>query len=120
MNPEIKAKWIAALRSGEFTQGSGALRRADTDRFCCLGVLCELYRRDTGQGEWTKFSSRFPCVNEKMVFLGALNVLPPAVSHWAGLYGDNNPVVSGVCLAQRNDDIGESFAEIADIIDAAL
>lgn len=41
MNPEIKAEWIAALRSGDYTQGAFVLRSAK-DEYCCLGVLCEL------------------------------------------------------------------------------
>lgn len=41
MAPELKAKWIAALRSGEYRQGRHALRKADGS-YCCLGVLCEV------------------------------------------------------------------------------
>jgi hypothetical protein len=40
MNPVAKELWLAALRSGEYTQGRGQLRIDDT--FCCLGVLCEV------------------------------------------------------------------------------
>lgn len=46
MNPAIKAQWVAALRSGEYVQGTGKLRKRtgynETDQFCCLGVLCDL------------------------------------------------------------------------------
>lgn len=38
MPKELKAKWVAALRSGEYKQGIGAMRSAD-DGYCCLGVL---------------------------------------------------------------------------------
>lgn len=61
IDPEFKAKWVAALRSGDYIQGTGGLRfvprsivddmdaasdirgpsRAD-GRFCCLGVACDL------------------------------------------------------------------------------
>lgn len=37
--------WIAALRSGEYKKGEGALKTQVDDRkpeFCCLGVLCEV------------------------------------------------------------------------------
>jgi hypothetical protein len=44
MNPEVKARWVAALRSGEYKQGKGALRL--NNKFCCLGVLCDLYGDD--------------------------------------------------------------------------
>lgn len=39
---EIKAKWVAALRSGEFKQGKHYLHKGET--FCCLGVLCEILK----------------------------------------------------------------------------
>lgn len=45
MTPELKAKWIAALRSGEYQQGRGRLR-TDDNRFCCLGVLCAVTGRE--------------------------------------------------------------------------
>ena len=41
MNKELKAKWTAALRSGEYHQGKDQLRTT-LDRFCCLGVLCNI------------------------------------------------------------------------------
>ena len=39
-----KKKWLAALRSGEYKQGRGVLRRRrrGVDRYCCLGVLADL------------------------------------------------------------------------------
>ena len=45
MNPLIKAKWVSALRSGEFKQGTMQLRTLD-DKYCCLGVLCALAVRE--------------------------------------------------------------------------
>jgi hypothetical protein len=38
MDAELKAKWIAALRGGEFKQTTGWLK--DERGYCCLGVLC--------------------------------------------------------------------------------
>jgi hypothetical protein len=40
MDAELKKRWVAALRSGEFKQGRGLLR--DGDQYCCLGVLCSV------------------------------------------------------------------------------
>lgn len=36
--------WVKALRSGEYKQGYGYLhyKRGGKDKFCCLGVLCDL------------------------------------------------------------------------------
>lgn len=43
MDEEVKSKWLAALRSGEYKQGRGGLY-ADVEggRYCCLGVLCDV------------------------------------------------------------------------------
>ena len=41
MNPELKEKWLKALRSGEYMQGIGALRDVN-DQYCCLGVLADV------------------------------------------------------------------------------
>lgn len=41
MDPEIKVKWLEALRSDRFRQGSGFLKDCDGDN-CCLGVLAEI------------------------------------------------------------------------------
>jgi hypothetical protein len=40
----LQRKWIKALRSGKFTQGTGSLREEQPDGvdYCCLGVLCEV------------------------------------------------------------------------------
>jgi hypothetical protein len=44
MNPEWKEKWVEALESGEYEQGQGCLN--GSGKFCCLGVLCDLYDAD--------------------------------------------------------------------------
>ena len=44
LTPELKARWIAALRSGEYTQGRCALNPAP-GYYCCLGVLCMVLGR---------------------------------------------------------------------------
>lgn len=41
MNAELKAKWVAALRSGEYRQGQGVLKTSKGE-YCCLGVLCDI------------------------------------------------------------------------------
>jgi hypothetical protein len=54
MNEQVKAEWVAALRSGKYEQGSGVLRTriADgPDKFCCIGVLLDCQIHATG-GHW--------------------------------------------------------------------
>lgn len=49
MNPDLKARWLAALRSGDYKQGPYRLE-TDDGRFCCLGVLCKVLGVDTFKG----------------------------------------------------------------------
>lgn len=42
MEPKLKAKWVEALRSGNYTQGKFMLHNQAENTFCCLGVLCEV------------------------------------------------------------------------------
>ena len=51
MDPELKARWVAALRSGRYKQGIGALcyvGNSGERRFCCLGVLADI----AVEGDW--------------------------------------------------------------------
>lgn len=116
MNADVKELWINALRSGEYEQGEGALRvRLDDGSygFCCLGVLCDIYREETGEGEWSLDRS----------FLGESEYLPTKVRLWAGLR-DSNPVIKesddfNSELADINDN-GVDFETIADYIEKQL
>lgn len=127
MNPTVKAKWTAALRSGEFKQGKQVLcsfsHAEGTQNYCCLGVLCELHRRETGEGDWA--GSRYkPSWGDDSAAL-----LPIAVAAWAGLVNgdgpDNDPFLESE-LGQRytatnwNDNHSARFPYIADLIDRSL
>lgn len=50
MTAEIKQKWIEALRSGNYKQGTGYLKATD-GTWCCLGVLCDVLGRDVPAGD---------------------------------------------------------------------
>jgi hypothetical protein len=50
---EVKVKWLAALRSGEFKQGRCAMYSQLHDNYCCLGVaavVCGIYKKDLDLG----------------------------------------------------------------------
>lgn len=49
LNPELKAKWLDALRSGKYQQGRQCLR-SDEGCYCCLGVLADLI----DQMQWSR------------------------------------------------------------------
>jgi hypothetical protein len=44
MNAEIKQKWVAALRSGNYKQTKVCLH--NKEGYCCLGVLCDVINPD--------------------------------------------------------------------------
>lgn len=131
MNPEIRAQWTAALRSGEYQQTTGALRNGEG--FCCMGVLCDIAVKQeiidepdkTGDGP----------VHVWYSYDGAADVLPESVAVWAGLTASDNrnPSVAyrddmqnprwarrgWVSLGELNDN-GATFSQIADLVDANL
>ena len=41
MKPELKKRWVKALRSKKYKQGQEYLRSCD-NAYCCLGVLCDI------------------------------------------------------------------------------
>jgi hypothetical protein len=51
MDKELKAKWVAALRSGKYQQARGTLNNCGGG-YCCLGVLLGVW----GRGEWNSES----------------------------------------------------------------
>lgn len=106
MNPEIKQRWIEALP--HYKQTTGALRRED--RFCCLGVLCDLHSKETGTPWGEDWIGSNYGVNKNH------STLPSEVVEWSGL-SEPNPVIPGVdrSLAELNDS-GQTFAEIASLI----
>lgn len=120
MKAEVKQAWLEALRSGEYKQGQDWLR--DGDQFCCLGVLCDLYiRAHAADSEW-----RLRRVGPLFSVEGEVKLPPESVIDWAGLV-ERDPYVrieggpvEGCALAYLNDDLGMTFAEIADIIEHAL
>lgn len=122
MNQEVKEKWLAALRSGEYKQAGGRLRNAN-NQFCCLGVLCDLYHKETGLGEWGRdaYSGNIGFKGRSRVIATGLPTLD--VCEWAGL-NQNNPIITGTgdpdeTLSKLNDK-GWSFSDIAGLIEAQL
>lgn len=116
MNQDVKPLWLEALRSGEYKQGRDVLHR--DSKFCCLGVLCDVYRKEHEDTQWehTGYSSG------EYEFLREKDVLPFDVMMWAGFSADDHDVyvpVIGHTLSNLNDS-GKSFAEIADIIERYL
>lgn len=114
MNERVKKLWIEALRSGEYQQAIGRLRI--DDRFCCLGVLCDLHAKETG-GMWLP-DPALP-EDQYFVYASADSVLPGAVREWAGLNSQSPQVAGSSSLAYYND-TGRDFSFIAEQIEKHL
>ena len=118
MNSRVKEKWVATLRSGEYNQGTRALRN-NSNQFCCLGVLCDLYDKEQNFNSWQ-------LVPDNHYEFGEEPELPPfrVWSSWAGM-AEQNPVIqfpdtdSPQSLAELNDQ-GYTFEEIANLIEMCL
>ena len=113
MNPEIKQKWIDALAT--YKQGKMRLRNQN-DEFCCLGVLCDIYSKETGV-EW-KLSDDY--IKGSMEIERCVSYLPIEVEKWAGL-DSHNPMVKieslgTFSLIWVNDSFNYTFPQIAELI----
>jgi hypothetical protein len=127
MNPEIKQKWVDALLSGKYDQGSEKLR--SEQGYCCLGVLCDLYAQEQNQ-EW-EFRGAFEEENTQPTdywyFDGEGEFLPESVREWAGLSLANPQVRIEVTEEYEDDwvyndeianlnDTGYTFEELSKLI----
>lgn len=113
MKKDIMGKWVAALRSGEFNQARGRLR-TDTG-FCCLGVLCEIFRRENPHlAQWNE-QLRFEINTSNVKKKIHDDKLPDVVISWAHM-NTASGTLGSTSLGMRNDD-GVNFEDIADIIE---
>lgn len=120
MNPEVKAQWVAALRSGQYRQAKESLRK--NGNHCCLGVLCDLFAKGGGKSTWRKQDLNQVADGRAAITCDPDGELPGmAVCIWSSLDPDVHVDIGGDIkkLWQHNDD-GATFAEIADAIEAQL
>lgn len=125
IDPEFKAKWLEALRSGNYEQVGGALRKYKGPElnpvgFCCLGVACDIIDPNqwamTGVDEWLTDTDS--------------NNWDEFIPTWNNIDGETTALpflsqVTGAKLANMNDGTGAegrkySFDEIADWIEINL
>lgn len=128
MKNKIKDMWIDNLINGNYEQGKDCLK--DEDKYCCLGVLCDLYIKEHNLS-WNSD----PIKNRKYSIFNCVSTLPVEVADWAGISRENNlsPFMEGVdpkvsinlediTLAELNDkgDENSTFENIAKIIQEQL
>jgi hypothetical protein len=113
MDKDVKKLWIDALRSGKYQQGKFALNYQD--RFCCLGVLCDLYdQQRCGDTLWYQQENGVKGIG------GSLHHLPVPVREWAEIESYDPPVIYNgrtMVISDLNDHEKLSFEELANIIE---
>jgi len=122
MKPKIKEKWIKALRSGDYLQGNGALKRIlnEVTTHCCLGVLCDLHSKEIGE-KWVYDPLEPSCHLGAHMYYTRMGVLPDEVLDWAGLKNwDSNVAIDRNNLVDLNDDEEYTFEQIAEVIEGKL
>jgi hypothetical protein len=140
MDQTIKNKWISSLRSGKYKQARGFLRDEE-NKFCCLGVLCQMYIEETGKAEWKfnddKKADAMSFYQVKFLddnWVQETQLLPPQVMQWAGLKSadptflsekqaalrDTEHLIEGPMELSDANDSGESFIDIADRLEFGL
>jgi hypothetical protein len=102
MNEPMK-KWVSALRSGNYHQTRGRLKRGD--EFCCLGVACDVLKEAVG-GVWEPGGTfRFDTIREG-------GTLPIQLANLLELPN------GAVCeLIRMNDTYAKNFNQIADYLE---
>jgi len=116
---KIRRQWVRALRSGKYKQGRRYLRKeiSGEDRFCCLGVLCELAVKAKVIPEPNKVGSGY-----RYKYEGEAHTLPLRIQKWAGLTDEvgsfKNKKNGFTSLVFKNDSYKFDFQQIADIIES--
>jgi len=134
MKPQVKEAWVTALESEEFAQGSYRLQ-SQSKEFCCLGVLCEIYRRHHPEtSRWVPTvgnDMRFEVLNfpgvDGYAHQGDSGLPPDAVKDWAELDFKQKLTIAGQTggFVLHNDGAGtdiqkKTFKQIAAAIKEQL
>lgn len=93
MKPEVAQLWVNALRSGDYREGNTPPARQSlkrhiwlgdgTEYYDPLGVLCDVYMWETGDGSWARPTGqvhyKFATWEDESTY-----ALPKDVQEWAG------------------------------------
>jgi hypothetical protein len=132
MKKDIATKWISALRSGQYKQGTGYLN--SNVGMCCLGVLCDLY----DPNKWgksapaiTMHASTKDGLKDCKDYSTEAAYPPLKVREWAGLKSRTGELPGTIAIVDKDDvevlhhittlaqanDFGQPFSVIADLIE---
>lgn len=134
---EFKPKFLAALRSGEYSQDKGRLRTVNG--FCCLGVACDVLLKEEPEKFKVGWSGELNDTGE-FLFEGVGDLIPSSVKiddipqNIIKFYGNcwqfkilNAPIsevedsleefCASYVLSMLNDEIELDFNQIADLVE---
>lgn len=113
---ENRTKWVAALRSGNYSQTSHVLCDG-RGGYCCLGVLCDIYEEETGETLPKEESGRYKVSEETLLDF-------PQIQEWVGLKGTQGEFATRAdinfrLLTTLNDEWDDwDFNKLADFIES--
>lgn len=112
MNKTLKKKWLRALRSGRYKQGTANLKVKKDGKleYCCLGVLCAAAREPMTAMRSTETLIRYVTSKDNLGSTFSTRLLKKF-----GLTIEQHNELTGM-----NDLQGKSFDEIADYIEDNL
>jgi len=133
MNPVIRKSWADACRSGYYKLGSGALRYEKDGElvYCPVGILCDLYSKDT---DWTedaaeydeedrresKWTRHLGCTDPTEVIYEihtSVAMMPSLVMEWCDFWGEE--LYRRLERLEKQADTGDyTLDELADRIEA--
>jgi hypothetical protein len=130
-NVENIRKWVDALRSGKYKQGTGFLKRVVDGEtcHCCLGVACEVSGLVPEWADCTSMHTESGALAP--AFDTGTSFLPMAVAEWLGfdspIDDNSNPTIGtevdedevewDIDAVDANDVNGWSFDQIADALE---
>lgn len=106
--------WVAALRSGDYEQGTETLHNKADNTWCCLGVACDVARRNGLELSSIPFSD--DACGDYEWFDSQCEYLPPSVKDWLGV-PNVNPQLGNRSAIDWNDFHYATFEYIADLIE---
>lgn len=120
MKHTVAMKWVAALRSGKYSQAKYSLQ--DRHGFCCLGVLCEVAKAEgievladrDGMLAGTELGSQRYVKEWAGVKSSNGNLPKKAVASLPAHLRENPKIVS---LAEFNDRGNYNFKQLANLIE---
>lgn len=108
MNKKLKAKWLVALRSGDYQQGKCTLKDRE-GRYCCYGVLAHILPQAIKEEFRIEELPTEISIDISGFYGKCYNTLPRKLLDRIGLMAMGEPM-------HMNDD-GKPFSAIADYIE---